>query len=149
MTSYTSKQHYWGRWHGPVPGRWGQQDQVQGQSWLYRVPGQPGPHETHLKKPKKPFLQDRKSVQPTVSSDFILLPHGRKTHQRKHTYPHLRMAGIKCQAWTHQNQKAFAQAAATPTGPVREHCPLIHSLPHCLSLGHNRAKPQNQREVAT
>lgn len=102
LRPYNTKQTVLRAWHRPTPGRLGQQDRVQGQVWLYRVPGQPGPHKTRLKKPNKPFLQDRQSLQSTFSSDFIPLPRGRKTHQDKiistntynHTYPWAALAAL-------------------------------------------------------
>lgn len=93
MTVTQSKQYYWEQWAQASPWGVGQQDQVQGQSWRYRVPGQPGPHKTRLEQPNKQFLQDRKSLRSTFSSDFIPLPGGRKSPQDRriistNTYNH-------------------------------------------------------------
>ena len=153
LRPYNTKQTVLRAWHRPTPGRLGQQDRVQGQVWLYRVPGQPGPHKTRLKKPNKPFLQDRQSLQSTFSSDFIPLPRGRKTHQDNiistntynHTYPWAVLAAM------YGNITTRTKALHRHPDPLQvlSESTVPSSLPHCLSPRHNRAKPQNQREVAT
>lgn len=146
----TQSTQYWEWWHRPAPGRPGSRIEFKA-SLGNRVPGQPGPHETCLKNPNKLSPQDKESLWSTFSSDFIPLPRGRllirrtelsaQTHISTPTHGMRQLPDMKT-----SKPERPCTGTPTPTGPVRERCPLIHSLPHCLSSCHNRAKPQNNKK---